>query len=460
MPAGRPKVAILGGGISGLTLARRLSAAGCEVELLEAEPQLGGLGTWFEWRGLNIDRFYHCQMPSDGPLLALIEELRLTESMVWKNTRMGFIVEGVRYPFNGALDLLRFKALTFMERIRFGAVSLILRPAGKGKDLDNIPVGEWLSGLYGGTLWKKMLEPLFRAKFGDAAANLPALYIWSRLGRESNKALRGYLKGGLKAFIDRFAKVLMRSGVNLRTSSRIAQVTQEDDGVHIVCADGYQTKADWAVSTLPFPVLRRVLEGKAKAATESLPDIPYQGVVNALFFLRRPLDNLYWSPVMRSGTDFDGLVEMTELIDTSHYGGHHVAYTMRYTPQNSALFAEDETSIAERWISQLLPLYKDINLTREDIVDVKIFKAPYVEPLYPLGYASTKPGFDIEGTNLMTASTAQVYPGITSWNSAVTFANEAATHILGRIKAAQANKPPAPKRELPAPPAARVLVRH
>ena len=45
-----------------------------------------------------------------------------------------------------------------------------------------------------------------------------------------------------------------------------------------------------------------------------------------------------------------------------------------------------------------------------------------------------EPGFDITGTQLMTASTAQVYPGITSWNSAVTLAEEAATHALARIK--------------------------
>jgi hypothetical protein len=65
---------------------------------------------------------------------------------------------------------------------------------------------------------------------------------------------------------------------------------------------------------------------------------------------------------------------------------------------------------------------------------VKIFKAPYVEPLYPLGYAKMKPGFDLGGTRIMMASTAQVYPGITSWNSAVTLANEAAQHVLQRIK--------------------------
>ncbi|MGC3992217.1 MAG: FAD-dependent oxidoreductase [Chthoniobacteraceae bacterium] len=213
---------MLGGGIIGLTLAKRLSDSGYQVELLEADGQLGGLGTWFQWRGQAIDRFYHCQMPSDEALLGLIEELGLTGDMTWKNTRMGFIVDGKRYPFNGALDLLRFKALSLWERIRFEAVSLI-RAAGKGKDLDTFLVGKWLSGLYGKTLWKKLLEPLFRAKFGDAAANLPALYIWSRMGRESNKSLRGDERGGLKAFLDRFGDRLRGNGVKVHLDTRASQ---------------------------------------------------------------------------------------------------------------------------------------------------------------------------------------------------------------------------------------------
>jgi hypothetical protein len=76
-------------------------------------------------------------MPSNNPLLKLIDEVGLMDRLYWKPTRMGFIIERKRYYFNTVRDLLKFKPLSLLERIRFGVISLMLRYLGKGKDLDN-----------------------------------------------------------------------------------------------------------------------------------------------------------------------------------------------------------------------------------------------------------------------------------------------------------------------------------
>ena len=54
-------------------------------------------------------------MPSDNPLLKLIDEVGVMDQLYWKPTRMGFIVDGKRYPFNTAFDLLNFKPLSFLK---------------------------------------------------------------------------------------------------------------------------------------------------------------------------------------------------------------------------------------------------------------------------------------------------------------------------------------------------------
>ena len=84
------EVAILGGGITGLTSAFYLLRAGARVTLFEAQPQLGGLATHFDFGAFWWDKFYHCILTSDGPLLQLIDDLGLTPKLRWTPTKVGF----------------------------------------------------------------------------------------------------------------------------------------------------------------------------------------------------------------------------------------------------------------------------------------------------------------------------------------------------------------------------------
>jgi protoporphyrinogen oxidase len=119
-------------------------------------------------------------------------------------------------------------------------------------------------------------------------------------------------------------------------------------------------------------------------------------------------------------------------VDPSHYGGHHVAYVMKYCDRESGLFQEPEQEIAARWKSQLLSLYPDLRLNEEDVVDVEIFKAPFVEPAYPLGYSALKPAIHDGSSRLFLATSSQVYPRITAWNSSVRLAKQVVKELVRR----------------------------
>lgn len=429
----KKKIIVIGAGIAGLAATHKLAKAGHDVTLLESNPQLGGLGTFFKHGDKWIDKFYHCQMPSDNPLLKLIDEVGLMDQLYWKPTRMGFIIDGKRYPFNNALDLLKFTPLTLIERIRFGVISLMLRYLGKGKDLDNLPIEEWFTGLYGKNVWNKILKQLFLSKFGDHSGNLPSLYIWQRLGREKNVATRGYLKCGLKGFIDAIEKRIIHHGGVIKVSSPVKRLVKTDIGVNVELENEI-ISADWVISTIAIPQFVSLLNGTNLQNNFIDPSLTYQGVVNALFFLNRPLDNYYWTPVVNSNTEFDGIVEMTELVDKDQYCNKEMVYAMKYCHRDSDLFLEDENSIAERWKKQLISLYPDLDFTENDIFDVKIFKAPFVEPIYPLGYSKLKPKMKVDNANIILATSAQVYPNITSWNASTGLSNQAVEYLTNLIK--------------------------
>ncbi|SFW78117.1 Protoporphyrinogen oxidase [Amycolatopsis australiensis] len=417
---------VIGGGICGLSAAHRLARRGTRVTLLEASDRLGGLGTFFPHGDRWVERFYHCIMPTDASLLALLGELGLRDSVRWRDTTMGMIVDGRRYPFNSAADLLRFSPLRLPDRVRFGVVSLLLRRLGRGRDLDTLRTEDWLRGLYGDVVWHRLFAPMFGSKFGPAFGDVPALYLWQRLGRERNVATRGYPEGGYKTIVDALRASIEEAGGTVRTSAPVRRLHSADGSAILTLTGGEVVGADHVISTLPLPLLRRIADD---ALAHHLPrtDLPYQGVVTAAFFLRRPLTGHYWTPVLHSGTEFDGVVEMSALAGTEAYGGHDLVYVMRYTDRDSQLYLDDDAAIAARWTAQLRGLFPE--LSPADVAEVRVFKAPFVEPVYPLGYLARRPAVTVDGTNLMLATTAHVYPEVTSWNSSVALAEEVTSRI-------------------------------
>ncbi|OBC04160.1 MULTISPECIES: FAD-dependent oxidoreductase [unclassified Gordonia (in: high G+C Gram-positive bacteria)] len=419
-------VTVIGGGIAGLVVAYRLAQRNVPVTVLEQGTQLGGLGVEGEIGGHPIERFYHCIMPSDDALLELLDDLGLRESIEWRSTTMGMLVDRHRYPFNTPLDLLRFRALSILERVRFGAVSVTLRYLGRGKDLDHMTTEAWLSELYGPAVWAKLLKPMLGAKFGDAFSLVPARYIYERLGREKNVAVRGYPSGGYRSIVEALCQAIRDRGGIVETSARVTAVTETSSGVEVALDDRVIT-SDFLVSTVPIPVLHQLADESLRAALPPA-EHTYQGVVNAAFLLRKPLDGHYWSPVIGCDTEFDGVIEMSALSGTHRYGDHSLVYTMKYTTRDSPLFSEDSDAIAARWTSQLCALYPD-RIASDDVLAAKVFAAPFVEPIPFVGQSQQISDGHVPNTRLSIATTTQLYPDVTSWNSSTRLAESVARRV-------------------------------
>ena len=74
----KTNIAIIGGGLSGLSLARHLHNAGCDFQLFEARRRLGGRIKTHELRGANYDLGPAWFWPGQTRMAALISELGLT----------------------------------------------------------------------------------------------------------------------------------------------------------------------------------------------------------------------------------------------------------------------------------------------------------------------------------------------------------------------------------------------
>jgi|GEM_PF-4733769 len=108
-------VAIVGGGLLGMTLALRLARGGRSVTLIEAAPELGGLAAPWEIGEVTWDRYYHVMLESDTALRGLLEELGLDRDIHWTTTRTAFATNcyrgarGERRAREALLHLLRLE---------------------------------------------------------------------------------------------------------------------------------------------------------------------------------------------------------------------------------------------------------------------------------------------------------------------------------------------------------------
>lgn len=426
-------IAVLGGGISGLACAFRLAQAGHRVTLIEGSDQLGGLGTFFKHDGRAFEKFYHCMLPSDAPLLALLDDLGLAKDIYWKPSTFACADQGRIYPLNGALDLLRFSPLPLFSRLRVGITGLYGRLASD-HGLDDITTAQWLETWSGRAAFHKFWRPMLEAKFGDRYADVPALWFWTRFNREKGESkgeVKGYLRGGYKRIIDTLADKLRQLGVHLHLNQTVQTIDLDQQGRPFIAgALGVEEAFDQIIVTLPWPVFAKTAGPALKAAAPSLDwTIDFQAVINHLLFLKRPLQTHYWLATPEPDYPFDGIVETSTLTDEADRGaGRHLVYLTKYLHRSDARFNRPEAEITTSWFAALQKLFPA--LSREDVEAEYLFRAPFVEPVYATGYLKRRPPEVLVPGRVHLATSAQVYPTVTSWNGSVTQVNRTLEAML------------------------------
>jgi len=139
----RMKIGIIGGGITGLTLGCELAKKGFEITIFEKEPELGGLAGCFKIGDTYIEKYYHHLFKSDTDIIELINELNLTDRLIFNESKMGFFQNSKIYSFGTMLDLMKFSPLSLIDRIKFGLDALEFKRKSQWEDLEEITIKDW-----------------------------------------------------------------------------------------------------------------------------------------------------------------------------------------------------------------------------------------------------------------------------------------------------------------------------
>lgn len=344
-PNARPlRVAILGGGLAGLSCAKYLADAGLQPTVYESRAVLGGkVAAWKDADGDWYETGLHIFFGAYPNMLQLFKELRIEDRLQWKQHSMIFNMKQDKKdipidpdgkirsvptysrfdfpailpaPFNGILAILRNNdMLTWPEKIKFalGLLPAIIRGQPYVEECDKYSWTEWLRKQ---GIPERVNDEVFIAMTKalnfigpDDISTTVILTALNRFLQEKNGSKMAFLDGSpterlceplVEHIEQRGGSVLLQKplkAITLNAAGSVKNIVirslSPDTPDEIVQADAY-------VSAMPVDILKRLLpsEWKQKEMFKKLDNLIGVPVINVHLWFDRKLttvDHLLFS---------------------------------------------------------------------------------------------------------------------------------------------------------------------
>ena len=428
------KIAIVGAGMLGLTLALRCSEAGHNVTLYEAAPEIGGLASVWQIGEIRWDRHYHVTLFSDRFTRKIVEDLGIGDEFEWVETKTGFYTDGRLVSMSDTIEFLTFPPLDLISKVRLGFTIFYASKIKNWRKLEQIPVERWLTRLSGRRTFEKIWRPLLKAKLGEAYAESSAAFIWASIQRMyaarhsgMKKEMFGYVRGGYARLLGRFGEVLDERGVEVKLNANIRSITGNGDGAVMVEESEGRRVFDRVILTCPANVVAKLVPELEEAERSVLLGVRYQGIVCASMLLKRSISDYYVTNITDE-TPFTGIIEMSALVDESEFGGLALVYLPRYIPPDAPMFEESDNAIREHFVRGLEAMYPDFD--RDDIVEFKISRVRRVFPLPVPNYPEQVPDIRTSIDGFFVVNSSQITNGTLNVNETVQVAESAFARLF------------------------------
>ena len=442
----RPHVVVIGAGFTGLAAAYQLTSLGIGVTVLEADAEVGGLAGCFEVNGERLEKFYHHWFVNDAHIMQLINELGSADNIVHRPTRTGMYFANNFFKLSSPLDVLRFKPLKYVDRIRLGSRVLRARAVKDWRALESLTAQQWLSQLGGDAVYKVMWEPLLRGKFGVHAPDISAVWFWNKLklrggsrDRRGNEVL-AYYRGGFAALARRMAAEIAAKGGEIRTGAAARALMVEGNRVTGVKTDQGAIDADAVIATPALPIIADLMRPHVAAAyADQLCKIQYLANICVVLELDRSLSKTYWLNVNDPGFPFVGVIEHTNFEPAETYGGRHIVYLSKYLAETDPLYTMSDAQMLEYALPHLQRMFPDF--ARSWILAFHVWHARYAQPIVTRGYRDLIPDAQTPLDGFYIASMAQIYPEDRGTNYAVREGRAIARQVGEQVLRAQSVPP-------------------
>jgi protoporphyrinogen oxidase len=376
----------------GLAAAYRALKNGHQVDLVEAAPEPGGMAGHFDFDGTSIERFYHFVCRSDYPTFALMEELGISDQLIWRPTSMGLFTGNKLHPWGDPISLLRFPLVGLMDKLRYGIFAFICVRRNRWSALENESAKDWIIRYSGAENYNRFLRPLFSHKFYEYADNISAAWIWTRIRRigRSRKSIfqeeLGYIQGGSITLVNALIDNIRSLGGNVHLGNPVQQVVVSGGKVNgVQTANGF-FPAEAVICTTPTPLVSAMVPDLPTDWKQRYNAIHNIGVICVIFKLSRSVSPHFWINILEPDIDIPGVIEFSNL---RSIGGDSIVYVPYYMPVTNKKFSWPDQDLLSEAFTCLQRI--DPSLSRDHIIATKVARLRYGQPICEPGFASKIP---------------------------------------------------------------------
>jgi hydroxysqualene dehydroxylase len=441
--SGARRVAVIGGGLAGITAALDCAAAGAQVTLVEVRRRLGGAAYSFERDGLELDNgqhvFLRCCHAYRG-LLARLGSERLTT--VQPRLEIPVLSPGhppvmlrrgsLPAPLQLAGALARYPHLTLTERAGAARAALgLMRLDPQDPRLDRGTLGAWLAGHGQGqravdSLWDLIALPTLNLRAAEASLGLAAFVFQTGLLSQADAGDVGFHEATLSRTLGEPAqRALADAGVQVRLGWRAERLVRTDGGLevhgrgaraeHGEARDGFSAEA--VVVALPHTRAGALLEEHLGEPARALRGLASTPIVNLHVVYDRQVCELPFAAGVGTPVQY--------MFDRTHAAGalagcQYLAVSLSGAEREMATTVE---RLRERYLpalEELLPRARHARVERFLVTreHAATFRAAPGSAALRLGPGTSVPGLVLAGTWTATGWPATLEGAVLSGHAA------------------------------------------
>jgi len=479
-------IAIIGGGLTGLTAAYELLKNGHRVTVFEKEKKLGGLAGGFrqsDWKW-SLEKTYHHFFTNDDTIISLAKELGLKKDIIIKRPVTATLVsensdnsenqknqtfrlsESLKfrpsdvpsflsipkrpsfpaiYQLDSPMNLLTFPLLSPVDKLRTAGLLAFCKLNPFWQPLEKITAEQLFKTVGGTRAWDILWQPLMIGKFGKYANTVPASWLWARIKKRTPSL--GYFRGGFQTLVDTLAEAIIKKGGIINLRSDITSIKNESGIRNKELGKNkknntpyssfiiHNSQFDTVLLTTPSSTAVRLLHPlsirnpKFAIYNQRLLSIPHLWAQTLILETKEPiLEKTYWLNVVDAEFSFIAVVAHTNYMDKKYYGGRHITYIGNYLPDGHPYLKMTKQQLLKTFLPYLKKINPNIHHS-SFIIHYSLFTAPAAQPVHTLNYSQKTPEIKTPIEGIYLANLDSICPWDRGTNYAVELGKKAAKKI-------------------------------